>query len=97
MGTAVWLKAANDLDLVLNSTRTQTFNPDAFTCLGLDPAAKDIVVVKSSQHFYAGFAPLASEVIYVSTPGAITPDFANIPYENFQTPYWPRVDDPFAE
>jgi microcystin degradation protein MlrC len=95
MGTAIWLKAANNLDLVINSVRTQTFNPDAFTSLGIDPGKKDLVIVKSSQHFYAGFEPLASEVIYVATPGAINPDFANIPFEKFTAPYWPRVENPF--
>jgi len=95
MGTAIWLKAANNLDLVINSVRTQTFNPDAFTSLGIDPGKKDLVIVKSTQHFYAGFEPLASEVIYVATPGAINPDFANIPFEKFAAPYWPRVENPF--
>jgi len=96
MGTAVWVSGANGLDIVLNDARTQVFNPDGFTQLGLDPTAKKIVIVKSTQHFYAGFAPIASEVIYVSCPGAIPPDFATIPYAKFTDPYWPKVEDPFA-
>ena len=94
LGDAVWVRAANGLDLVLNSVRTQVFHPDAFTGLGIDPASKRVVVVKSTQHFYAGFAPIAAEVIYVNAPGAIPPDFANIPYRRFTAPYWPRVEDP---
>ncbi len=97
MGTAVWLAADNGLDLVINDVRTQVTHPDGFTALGLDPAAKSVVVVKSTQHFYAGFAPIASEVLYVTSPGAISPDFANIPYRKFTTPYWPRVADPFQD
>ncbi len=93
MGDAVWV-AADGIDLVLNTVRTQTFHPDAFTQLGIDPAGYDVVVVKSTQHFYAGFAPIASEVIYVAAPGSIPPDFATIPYEKFTDAYWPRVDDP---
>ena len=54
-----------------------------------------IVVVKSSQHFQAGFAPIASEVICMATPGAITPDFAVIPYTKGQGGFWPLVDAPF--
>ena len=95
MGDAVWLRAANDLDLVLNTIRTQVFHPDAFTALGLDPAAKRSVIVKSTQHFYAGFAPLAEEVLYVAAAGAIAPDFADIPLSKRTTPYWPKVADPF--
>ncbi len=97
MGTAVWLRAANNLDLVINTVRTQTFNPDAFTCLGLEPGDKDLVVVKSTQHFYAGFAPIVGEVIYVATPGAITPDFANIPFQKFTDAFWPRIENPFSD
>jgi microcystin degradation protein MlrC len=94
MGTAVWLTSDNNLNLILISTRTQTFNPDAFTQFGIDLAAFKTIVVKSSQHFHAGFAPLASEVIYASSPGTLNMDFANLPYEKLTTPYWPRVEEP---
>ena len=96
MGDAVWIEAEG-LDLVLNTVRTQTFNPDAFTQFGIDLDDKKAVIVKSSQHFHAGFAPIASEVIYLATPGAITPDFANIPFQRVAVPFWPKVEDPWAE
>ncbi|MBT5265757.1 MAG: M81 family metallopeptidase, partial [Rhodospirillaceae bacterium] len=96
MGDAAWVTTDGGIDLVLNSVRTQVFHPDAFTQLGLDPAERNIVVVKSTQHFYAGFAPLARKVLYVAAPGAIPPDFAAIPFENFTDPYWPRVANPFG-
>ena len=56
-----------------------------------------MVVVKSTQHFHAGFAPIAKEILYVAAPGAIAPDFAAIPYTKLTKPYWPRVEDPWAE
>ena len=97
MGDAVWVRAAGGLDLVLNTLRTQVFHPDAFTAVGLDPAARRMVVVKSTQHFHAGFAPIAREILYVAAPGAIAPDFAAIPYTKLAKPYWPRVEDPWAD
>ena len=97
IGDAVWVRTEGGLDLVLNSVRTQVFHPDAFTCVGLDPRAKKLVVVKSTQHFHAGFAPVAKEILYVAAPGAIAPDFAAIPYTKLAKPYWPRVEDPWAE
>ena len=96
MGTAVWLTADNGLDIVLNNNRCQVFHPSGFEQLGIDLSIKRAIVVKSMQHFYAGFAPIASEVIYVSCPGAVVPDFANIPYRNFTAPYWPQVNNPFS-
>ena len=96
IGDAVWVRAEGGLDLVLNTVRTQVFHPDAFTAVGLDPADRKIVVVKSTQHFHAGFAPIAKEILYVAAPGAIAPDFAAIPYTKLAKPYWPRVEDPWA-
>ena len=96
MGTGIWLEA-DGVHLVVNDKRTQAFHPICFIDLGIDLSAMRIVVVKSSQHFHAGFAPVASEVIYISGPGAITPDYANIPYTKRDGRYWPRVADPFAD
>jgi microcystin degradation protein MlrC len=95
MGTGVWLEA-DGVHMVLSDKRTQAFSPNAFTDLGLDLAAMRAVVVKSSQHFHAGFAPIASEVLYINGPGAITPDFANIPFTKRDGNFWPKVEDPFA-
>ncbi len=95
MGTAVWLSTEHGIDLVVNSRRTQVFHPNGFEQLGIDLSSYHCVVVKSTQHFYAGFDPIAAEVIYVAAPGAIPPDFANIPYERFDAPFWPKVENPF--
>ena len=96
LGPSVWVELGG-IDIVLVSNRHQTFHPDAFTGLGCRLDDKRIVVVKSTQHFYAGFAPIAREVRYVAAPGAIGPDYAAIPYTKRHTPYWPRVADPFAK
>lgn len=94
LGTAVWVEAANGLHLALASIRTQTYGTDAFTGLGLTLHDKAVIVVKSTQHFHAEFAPLARAVLYVSTPGAMSFDFAAIPYKLRSMDVWPRVSDP---
>jgi len=97
MGAAVWLSAEAGVDLILTSTRTQVLHPNGMTQLGVDPAGYRGVVVKSTQHFHAGFAPIASRIAYMACPGAIPPDFAAIPYKRFTAPYWPRVENPFDD
>lgn len=92
MGTAVWLSTDAGIDLILTSKRTQVFHPDGMEQLGITPANYKGIVVKSIQHFYAGFAPIASKVIYVSALGAIPRDYAAIPYKRFDDKYWPRDD-----
>lgn len=96
LGVAVWLEAAGGLDIVLASVRSQVFHPEAFAELGIDLAAKKLIIVKSTQHFHAGFAPIAAEILYIAAPGSVSPDFVNLPYVKRSLNYWPRVDDPFA-
>ena len=96
-GVSVWVSSADGVDLVLISLRSQVFGPDLFTGLGIDLTTKRGVVVKSSQHFHALFAPLAAEVIYVDSPGLMRTDFENIPYRHRNPNYWPRVADPWGD
>jgi len=94
MGPSAWVRAEG-IDLVLCSLRTQTFHPEAMTALGLDPASLRILVVKSNQHFHAAFAPIAADILYASSPGALSQDFTNFPYSKRTGLYWPRDEDPF--
>ena len=79
LGRSAWIRTGG-IDVVLTSVRTQVFAPNAFTGLGITLGDKRAIVVKSSHHFWGKFAPLASRVIYVGAPGALTPDFDSIPY-----------------
>ncbi len=100
VGDAVWVSAVGDapsgLDIVLISVRCQTFNPDAFSGLGIDVSRKHVVVVKSTQHFYAGFEPIAREIHYVAGPGAMNMRFEALEFESFTDPYWPKTPNPHA-
>jgi microcystin degradation protein MlrC len=96
LGPSAWVEA-DGIHLVLTSQRQQPFAPDAFTGLGLRLHDKRLVVVKSMQHFHAAFAPVASEVRYVSAPGAVPPDFATLPFTKRQGAWWPRDPNPFGE
>jgi microcystin degradation protein MlrC len=95
MGQSAWV-AAEGIDLVLTSLRTQVFHPEGMTRLGLDLASRKLVIVKSTQHFHAGFAPIAKSILYAAPPGALRPDFEAIPYSKLTMPYWPKTANPFA-
>ncbi|QHE91187.1 microcystin LR degradation protein MlrC-like protein [Pandoraea fibrosis] len=96
LGRSIWVEGPNGLDIVLVSVRTQVIGVDAFTGIGVPMDAKRLVVVKSTQHFQAEFAPRAKAIVHVAAPGALTPDFAAIPYRHRDLNYWPRVENPFA-
>jgi len=94
MGLSVWI-ACDGIDVLICSQRTQVYAPDAYTGLGIDLDDKRFIVVKSSHHFHAAFAPLADRIIAVATPGALQMNFAQMDYRKRRDPaYFPLVDDP---
>ena len=84
------------IDIIVSSRRVQPFSPDVYTNFGIDVASKRLLVVKSAQHFYAGFAPIASQIIYMAAPGAVAPRYTGIPFQRVDLHKYPWVDDPFA-
>ena len=54
--------------------------------VGIDPRARSIVVVKSTNHFMAAFGPIAKQVIYVESDGPLSRDYRKIPYTRVQRP-----------
>jgi microcystin degradation protein MlrC len=77
------------IEICLITLRGQAMGTDMFTQLGTDLAAKKIVVVKSSQHFYASYAKVAKHVIYADAPGSVTRDLTTLPYRKIRRPKWP--------
>ncbi len=90
-GTAAALQIAGNI-VVVNDVRGQVFSPTCFTDLGFDPAAWRALVVKSTQHFRAEFAPIAREIIYCETPGALALDIDPARFANLPRPLWPLDD-----
>ena len=100
MGASAAIRAQGvngGIDIVLISKRTQTFTPSAFTSLGVDPTAKRYVVVKSMNHFRAGFEPIAKAILYVAAPGAIDFDYRRIAYTRVRRPIYPLDADAWTE
>ncbi|MEM9497180.1 MAG: M81 family metallopeptidase [Pseudomonadota bacterium] len=97
LGTLVRLAAEGNVDILVNDLRTQVYHPEAFEQIGIGLHTKRLVTVKSLFHFFAPFQAIASRIIQVATPGGTSPSFEKIPFAKLQTPYWPRVDDPFTD
>ncbi|RVA45188.1 M81 family metallopeptidase, partial [Mesorhizobium sp. M7A.F.Ca.CA.004.11.1.1] len=95
--TALVRLEGTEVDIILNTNRTQTFEPDIFSNIGVDPMAKDMLLIKSTNHFYAGFEPIAAEIIYVSAPSSYPSNPAVTDYKKLTRPVWPRVADPWKD
>jgi microcystin degradation protein MlrC len=94
IGDAVWV-SANGVDLVINDLRTQVFHPDFMIALGINVSSHHIVVVKSSNHFYAGFSPIANTIYFVDAPGALQRNFDAMPLTKTNRLLWPLNKDLF--
>jgi len=95
MGDMAWLRIGPDdnaraIDIVVNDYRTQGFSPECFTCAGVDLAQTRAAIVKSTQHFHAGFLPIAADILYVATPGTGSMDMRALAYRRVAGPLWPR-------
>ena len=88
MGASALVESAG-IEILLCSLRNQAMGTDLFTGIGCDLAAKKLIVVKSSQHFYASFSRIARHVVYADAPGAVAKDVRRLPYRKVRRPKWP--------
>ena len=71
-------------EIVVSSKRMQAMDLEPFRHLGVEPAERDIVVVKSAVHFRAEFGPIAEQVLLIKAPGAFADDPEDYPYERLR-------------
>ena len=78
------------VDVLVGSTRSQVFDPEVFALHGIDVTTYDLVVLKSSQHFRAGFAEVATEIFTADSPGLTTQRVENFEHARADGPRWPH-------
>lgn len=83
------------IEVILNSNRCQSFDPSLFRALGVEPESYKMLLIKSTNHFYQGFAPLASHIIYVDAGAPYPSDPQRNAYKKLSRPIWPIVAEPF--
>jgi len=77
------------VEIVVTSEREQAMSPGMFTQLGIALEDRQIIVVKSAQHFRARYESTARDILYASSPGALNLDFASLPYRAANRGLWP--------
>jgi microcystin degradation protein MlrC len=81
------------VEVVLITKRTQALGLELFSNVGIDPLARKILVVKSTNHFMAAFGPIAKRVIYVESDGPLARDYRKMQYTKVKRPIWPLDAD----
>ncbi|MGH1488506.1 MAG: M81 family metallopeptidase [Acidimicrobiales bacterium] len=79
----------NGLDVLVGSARSQVFDREVFALHGIDVSEYDLVVLKSSQHFRAGFSDLAADIITADSAGLTTLRVENFDHPRADGPRWP--------
>nr|AGU12338.1 Protein of unknown function DUF1485 [uncultured organism] len=82
------------IDIILSSVRVQSYDPSLFTALGIDPTEKHVLVIKSTNHFYAAFSKIATDILYCSAGSPYPNDPATNPYRRARRDIWPMMADP---
>jgi len=82
------------VEVALVSRRVQAFGPEIFSSVGIDLASKRYVGVKSTNHFHAGYAPLATKVIYCDGEGPSPLDARKYSFARIARPMWPHDELP---
>ena len=67
----------------------EPYDTGVFTHAGVDPATKKYVLIKSRQHFRAGFEPLAKHIVLVAGPGVCSSDYSQFPFKHLSRPIYP--------
>jgi microcystin degradation protein MlrC len=80
--------------VIVSTRRTQVFSRHVFSAHGIDPLAQRVLVVKSTSHFLADFAPLAREVVFCDPPGPTGEDLRPLGLRRVPRPLWPLDDLP---
>lgn len=78
-----------DIEVLVTTIRSQMYDLQQFRAIGIDPAAKRIVGLKSMQHFRAAFEPIAGDVIVCDSGALCTPDLAKLPFKRVRRPMFP--------
>lgn len=79
MGATVVL-VCEGVEIVLMERKAMPFDAQQLLCLGIDPAHRRILVVKSAIAWRSAYGEIAQKVITADTPGLCTSNVYSIPY-----------------
>ena len=77
------------VDVVITSFPLQVTDPSYLTAAGIDLPSKQLIAIKSMQHFRAAFAPMVDEIIFVDSGGLVCTKLHRFPYRSVRRPIWP--------
>lgn len=96
LGTTVCLEVGN-VEIVVACARAQTMSDAPFVLGCVDWYDKQILALKSSQHFKGWWADKVAKIIPSDPPGVMSADLTTFPFRNVNRDYYPLNPDRVAE
>ena len=83
-------------EIAVISRHTEPYDMGSFRALGIDPAKKRYVMLKSRVHYRAGFKPIAKQIIECAGIGVCTSDYDMLKFKKVRRPIYPldNLNDP---
>lgn len=80
-------------EILVCSERMEAFDLGVFRHAGIEPTAKRYLLIKSRQHFRAGFEPIAKHIVLLSGPGVTSSDYSLFRFDSVPRPLYPLDRD----
>ncbi|WP_326539513.1 M81 family metallopeptidase [Pseudorhodoferax sp.] len=77
------------IEIVVISRHVEPHDLAAFQAVGIDPASKRYLMLKSRVHWRAGLRSLAGAVVECAGTGVCTSDYAALPFRHLRRPIYP--------
>jgi len=77
------------VEIVVTSRQVEPYDIAAFRAVGMDPAAKRYLMLKSRVHWRAGLGHLARAVVECAGVGGCTSDYSQLQFRHVRRPIYP--------
>lgn len=77
------------LKLVVAGARVEPYAPQFFTHFGIEPRDGRFIILKSRQHFRAGFESIARHILLARGAGVCDENYAEKPFKHLHRPMYP--------
>lgn len=86
---ATMVFATEQADILISAHRWEPYDVGCLTHAGIDVTEKHYILVKSRQHFRAGFEAIAKHIVLVDGPGVCSSDYNRFPFKRLSRPIYP--------
>ena len=84
--------AIEGIEVIVSSVPTSVMDLNVFRSMGIEPAEKATLAVKSRNHFKAAYGPIARDTLLVDAGGIASMQLHELNYTNIPRPIWPLDD-----